>query len=61
MSNGERKRPKKIVEQIADDKAAEILNDMEFVRDKNLDRVFHVVRDPQDPSIIVSMTVMERL
>lgn len=55
------KKRKKIVEQIADDKAFEIIDDLDFVRERNLDRVFHVVRDPRDLRIIVSMTVMENI
>jgi hypothetical protein len=50
---------KKIVEQISDDKAYEILSDMDFIKARSVNRIFHVVRDPRDPSIIISMTVME--
>lgn len=41
-------------------KAAEFLGDTDFVSEKNLDRIFHIVRDPKDPGVILSMTVMEK-
>jgi hypothetical protein len=57
----EQRKPKKIVEQITEDKAAEILGDVAFVKGRRLNRVFHVVRDPRDPSNILSVTVMENI
>lgn len=53
-------KPGKEVVHEVDAKVAETyLHDSQFQNEHRLERIYNVVRDRKDPSVILSMTVME--
>jgi hypothetical protein len=58
MTSGEPREARK-VEEITRNEANTFLQDEQFLSEKQLNRVYSIIRDPKDPAVILGMTVME--
>lgn len=54
-----KEQSKSHVEMVNQPEAEAFLKDTKFVEEAKLHRMLHIVRDPNNPKVILSMTVME--